>query len=58
MIEGIIHALVLDNDHKFSEILSRLTLPQKELLYAVAKEEWLSDYFFWFCEEASSPFGK
>ena len=38
MIEGIIHALVLDNDHKFSEILSRLTLPQKELLYAVAKE--------------------
>lgn len=38
MIKSIIHALVLDNDHKFSEILSRLTLPQKELLYAVAKE--------------------
>ena len=38
MINGIIHSLILDNDHKFSEILSRLTLPQKELLYAIAKE--------------------
>ena len=38
MIESIIHSMILDNDHKFSEILSRLTLPQKELLYAIAKE--------------------
>lgn len=38
MVDGIIHSLILDNDHKFSEILSRLTLPQKELLYAIAKE--------------------
>lgn len=38
MMESIIHSMILDNDHKFSEILSRLTLPQKELLYAIAKE--------------------
>lgn len=38
MVKAIIHSLVLDNDHKFSEMLSRLTLPQKELLYAIAKE--------------------
>lgn len=38
MITSIIHSFVLDNNHKFSEILSRLTLPQKELLYAIAKE--------------------
>lgn len=38
MVEHIIHSMILDNDHKFSEILSRLTLPQKELLYAIAKE--------------------
>ena len=30
--------MILDNDRKFSEILSRLTLPQKELLYAIAKD--------------------
>lgn len=38
MAKSIIHSMVLDNDHKFSEQLSRLTLPQKELLYAIAKE--------------------
>lgn len=38
MIESIIHSMILDNDHKFSEMLSRLSLPQKELLYAIAKE--------------------
>lgn len=38
MTNHIIHSLVQDNDHKFSEILSRLTLPQKELLYAIAKD--------------------
>lgn len=38
MIEAIIHSLVLDNDRKFSEILSWLTLPQKELMYAIAKD--------------------
>lgn len=37
MIDAIIRSLILDNDRKFSEILSRLTLPQKELLYAIAK---------------------
>lgn len=37
MIDAIICSLILDNDRKFSEILSRLTLPQKELLYAIAK---------------------
>lgn len=37
MIDAIIPSLILDNDRKFSEILSRLTLPQKELLYAIAK---------------------
>lgn len=38
MVESIIHSMILDNDYKFSEILSRLSLPQKELLYAIAKE--------------------
>ena len=38
MAEAIIHMMILDNDRKFSEILSRLTLPQKELLYAIAKD--------------------
>lgn len=37
-VADIIHAMILDNAHKFSEILSRLTLPQKELLYAIAQE--------------------
>ncbi len=39
MINNIIHAMIQDNDHKFSETLSRLTLPQKELLYAIAKDK-------------------
>lgn len=38
LAEDAIHSMILDNDHKFSEILSRLTLPQKELLYAIAKD--------------------
>lgn len=38
MIDDIIHSMILDNDYKFSETLSRLTLPQKELLYAIAKD--------------------
>ncbi len=38
MTESIIHSMILDNDHKFCEVLSRLTLPQKELLYAIAKD--------------------
>ncbi len=38
MVEDIIHSMILDNDHRFSEMLSRLTLPQKELLYAIAKD--------------------
>lgn len=38
MMENIIQSMVLDNDHKFGELLSRLTLPQKELLYAIAKD--------------------
>ena len=38
MMEHIIQSLIQDNGHKFSEILSRLTLPQKELLYAIAKD--------------------
>ncbi len=38
MTESIIHSVILDNDHKFCEVLSRLTLPQKELLYAIAKD--------------------
>lgn len=38
MTESIIHSMILDNDYKFSEILSHLSLPQKELLYAIAKD--------------------
>ena len=38
MMESIIQSMILDNGHKFSEFLSRLTLPQKELLYAIAKD--------------------
>ena len=30
--------MILDNEFKFSETLSHLTLPQKELLYAIAKD--------------------
>lgn len=38
MTESIIHSMILDNEFKFSETLSHLTLPQKELLYAIAKD--------------------
>ena len=30
--------MISDNNHRYGEVLSRLTLPQKELLYAVASE--------------------
>lgn len=33
-----IDSLILDNDTRFSEIMSRLSLPQKELLYAISKD--------------------
>lgn len=39
LIEDIVQSMVLDSDHKYSEMLSRLSLPQKELLYAIGKEE-------------------
>lgn len=42
MIDAIIRSLILDNDRKFSEILSRLTLPQKELCMLLPKLAWLS----------------
>ena len=38
MIEQIIHSMVRDTDRHYSEILARLSLPQKELLYAIAKD--------------------
>ena len=38
MAEDIILSMIQDTDHRFSEMLSRLTLPQKELLYAIAKD--------------------
>ena len=38
LMVSVIHSMILDNDHKFSELLSRLSLPQKELLYAIAKD--------------------
>lgn len=37
-IQNIIRSMISDSSHKFSEMLSRLSLPQKELLYAIAKE--------------------
>lgn len=37
-VDKVIESLLLDNDRKFSETLSRLSLPQKELLYAIADE--------------------
>ena len=37
-VQQIIHRMVLDANHRFGETLSRLTLPQKELLYAIAHE--------------------
>lgn len=38
LVEGIINDLMQESGHKYSETLSRLTLPQKELLYAIAQE--------------------
>lgn len=37
-VEQIVENIVLDNNRRFSETLSHLTLPQKELLYAISKE--------------------
>ena len=37
-VERIIDDLMRESGHKYSETLSRLTLPQKELLYAIAHE--------------------
>ena len=34
----VIHQMVMDSDRRYSEILARMALPQKELLYAIAKE--------------------
>ena len=39
MVEDIINAMMLENGHKYSETLSRLSLPQKELLMAIAADE-------------------
>ena len=36
--ERAIQQLIDENHHKYSDILSRLSLPQKELLYAIAQE--------------------
>lgn len=41
MIDAIIRSLILDNDRKFSEILSRLTLPQKNFCMLLPKLAWL-----------------
>ena len=38
LVEGIIHDLMQENAHRYSEMLAMLTLPQKELLYAIANE--------------------
>ena len=38
MVERIIDAMMKENGHKYSETLSRLSLPQKELLFAIADE--------------------
>lgn len=38
MIEQIIHSMIREADRHYSEILARLSLPQKELLYAIAKD--------------------
>lgn len=37
-IDEVVNSLLLDNDRKFSETLSRLSLPQKELLYSIAAD--------------------
>lgn len=38
LVECIINDLMQDSGHKYSETLARLTLPQKELLYAIAQD--------------------
>ena len=38
MVDYIIDDMMRESGHKYSETLSRLTLPQKELLYAIADE--------------------
>ena len=37
-INEIIQRMIAESHHKYSEVLSRLSLPQKELLYAIAYE--------------------
>lgn len=37
-VKSAINLMIKEADHHYSEILSRLTLPQKELLYAIASE--------------------
>ena len=38
LVEGIVNDLMQESGYKYSETLSRLTLPQKELLYAIARD--------------------
>lgn len=38
LVNNIINDMMQESDHKYGETLSRLTLPQKELLYAIAEE--------------------
>lgn len=38
LVEEIINDLMHESGHKYSETLARLTLPQKELLYAIAQD--------------------
>ena len=38
LVEAIINDLMQESGHKYSETLARLTLPQKELLYAISRE--------------------
>ncbi len=40
--EQVISQMVREANRHYSEIMARLTLPQKELLYAIAKEHWAS----------------
>lgn len=38
LVERIINDLMQESGHKYSDMLARLTLPQKELLYAIARD--------------------
>ena len=38
LVNEIINDMMQESDHKYGETLSRLTLPQKELLYSIAEE--------------------